>query len=246
MSADPAGTARVMTYNIRAALGTDGVRSLERIAEVIAGARADVVALQEVDLVRERSGRVDQAAALAELTGTHHVSARSIDDEGGGYGNAILSRAPLELVAHVPLPCDARSEPRSVMWARTELGGARAEVLNTHLSFRRVDRPRQIEALLGRDLLGHRGLSSHNASPVVLCGDLNCGERGLRPLLGALRDGARAGGAARSTWPTRRPFRRIDYVLVSRDVRVTGADVLRSGRTRRASDHYPLVVDLGL
>jgi endonuclease/exonuclease/phosphatase family metal-dependent hydrolase len=35
-------------------------------------------------------------------------------------------------------------------------------------------------------------------------------------------------------------------VLVSRDVRVTGADVLRSGRTRRASDHYPLVVDLGL
>jgi len=246
MVGDPRGRERlrVMTYNIRAGLGTDKVRSLQRTADVIAHEEPDIVALQEVDLVRERSGRVDQAAALGEMTGMRHVGAASINGEDGGYGNAILSRSAIELVSHVRLPGDARSEPRSVMWARVSGAGWSVSVINTHLSFRRVDRPCQSDALLGPSLLGHRDLSSG----ALLCGDLNCTprDRSLRRVFELLVDGADAGGDARTTWPTRRPFRRLDYILVSRDVGVIGARVVRSRQARRASDHFPVVLDVAL
>src|SRR4051812_26266939 len=45
---------RLLTYNIRHCLGTDGQMAPERIAEVIASCEADVIALQEVDVGRAR------------------------------------------------------------------------------------------------------------------------------------------------------------------------------------------------
>jgi endonuclease/exonuclease/phosphatase family metal-dependent hydrolase len=44
-----------MTYNVHGCVGTDGVHSPERIAEVIATYAPDIVALQELDAGRARS-----------------------------------------------------------------------------------------------------------------------------------------------------------------------------------------------
>lgn len=49
-------TFRVMTYNAHSCVGTDGKLSPERIAQVIASADPDVVALQELDVLQSRSG----------------------------------------------------------------------------------------------------------------------------------------------------------------------------------------------
>lgn len=62
-------TLRIMTYNIHGAVGMDGRFSMERIARVIARHRPDIVALQEVDVGRPRSDRLDQAALLADRLG---------------------------------------------------------------------------------------------------------------------------------------------------------------------------------
>lgn len=56
---------RIVTYNVHRCLGVDGKLSPGRIAEVIAETGADVVALQELDVRRARSGGVDQAEAIA-------------------------------------------------------------------------------------------------------------------------------------------------------------------------------------
>ena len=56
---------RILTYNVRGCRGTDGRLSPERIAAVIAAARPDVVALQELDAGRARSGGLDQAHDIA-------------------------------------------------------------------------------------------------------------------------------------------------------------------------------------
>jgi len=233
---------RLMTYNIRAALGTDGARSVERIASVIAQEEPHIVALQEVDFNRVRSGSVDQAERLAEILHAKTIPGPSFTDGHGWYGNAVLSRIPAELVHHERLPHLAGTEPRSAMWVRVETKHGELHVLNTHLSFRRRDRPRQIAELLGPRWLGHDGI----ASPSVLCGDLNCTPRdaGFRRLLRTHGD-AQALGAPRpaSTWPTRRPFRRIDHVLVSQGLVVLGAKVARNAVSRVASDHYPIVVE---
>ena len=74
---------RILSYNVRAGRGLDGSPALDRQAAVIRALAPDVVALQEVDRCTQRSGGIDQAAALAESTGMHAVFARAIDFEGG-------------------------------------------------------------------------------------------------------------------------------------------------------------------
>ena len=45
---------KIMTYNIHSCFGADGKVTAERIAEVIAAAGEDIIALQEVDSVLAR------------------------------------------------------------------------------------------------------------------------------------------------------------------------------------------------
>jgi len=48
---------KIMSYNVRSGKGMDGVRDIERVAKVIKDAKADVVAVQELDSMTNRSGR---------------------------------------------------------------------------------------------------------------------------------------------------------------------------------------------
>jgi endonuclease/exonuclease/phosphatase family metal-dependent hydrolase len=213
---------------------------------------ADVVALQEVDRVRARSGGVDQAARIAERLEMHSCFTSSfIDRAGGAYGNAVLSRRPIELMRHALLPARKGCEPRSAMWVRVALSAAGPlDVINTHLSFRRGERLGQIDALLGPEWLGGDRLEPRT----ILCGDLNCSPRdpGFRRLRGLLVDAQTAGAGSRvyATWPTRRPFRRIDHILATPALRVRSASAPnRPGNPRApavgiASDHLPLVAEL--
>jgi len=59
-------TFRIMTYNIHSCIGMDGKISPERISRVIAQCSPDVVALQELDVGRARTDRVDQADLIAQ------------------------------------------------------------------------------------------------------------------------------------------------------------------------------------
>lgn len=231
-----------MTYNIRACLGTDGVRSVQRIAAIIQAADPDVVALQEVDFSRIRSDEIDQAERLAELIHAKAIAGPSFSDGTGQYGNAVLSRFPAQLVRHERLPHLAGTEPRSAMWVRIDHPEFEAHIINTHLSFRRRDRPRQIDDLLGHEWLGHEDISGR----IVLCGDLNCTprDRGYRRLAAALRDPQDDG--PRATWPTLRPLWRLDHILVPPSIGATGTRVVRTRAARVASDHYPVVADLSL
>ena len=60
---------RIVTYNVRRCLGTDGRLEPGRIAEVIASCDPHIVALQELDVGRARTGGVDQAEAVAAALG---------------------------------------------------------------------------------------------------------------------------------------------------------------------------------
>jgi endonuclease/exonuclease/phosphatase family metal-dependent hydrolase len=95
---------RILTYNVHACRGLDERPSPGRIADVIAAARPDIVALQELDVGRARSGELDQAEVIARELGMdfHFHPARRI--EGERYGAAILSALPLRLVKAGSLP----------------------------------------------------------------------------------------------------------------------------------------------
>ena len=78
---------------------------------------ADLRLLQEVDRGTERSGRVDQAAELARLTGMQGVFGKTLDFQGGGYGLALLARWPVagDTLVHLALdpPGEGAGSPRS-------------------------------------------------------------------------------------------------------------------------------------
>ncbi len=239
---------RIVTYNVRRCLGLDGVCSPRRIAEVVASCGADVIALQELDVRRARSGHVDQAEAIARELGAgdlfFHPAFRLLDEE---YGDAVITTGPARLVKAGPLPSawtPFSAEPRGAIWVSARIGGIDVQVVNTHLGLSRRERRAQAAALLGPDWLGHPECGGN----VVLAGDLNSlpGGRVHHAFAARLRDAHAAGGAPRATFPSGFPTVRIDHLFVSDDIEVLSAGVVRTELARIASDHLPLVAELKL
>lgn len=239
---------RIVTYNVRRCFGLDGRYAPERIAEVLAQTGAQVVALQELDVNRARSGAIDQALAIASALRMNlhfHPAMRVVEEL---YGDAILSTLPLRLVKAGALPGPAgrwHMEPRGALWVEASLPGARVQILNTHFGLLAGERLQQAQAIIGPDWLGHPDCSG----PAVLMGDLNSrpSSRAYRLLASHLDDAQKqVAGPTRPTFPTRWPVLRIDHVFVRGGVRVEGAGTLRTGAARIASDHLPLCVDLSI
>jgi len=233
-----------MTYNVHSCVGTDGKLSPERIAQVIAGADVDVVALQELDVRQSRSGRVDQPAWLAEQLKMffHFTPARACDD--GHYGNAVLSRFPIAVLSEGNLR-RRRDEERAVQWLKLSVLGLQVNLINTHLSIHIRDRLLQIEQLLSTEWIA----KAERHVPLIVCGDLNSTQ--FSPIYRKLRkdlvDAQRVRGLRglrAATFPSRAPFVRLDHVFTSPNVEVRTCEVRRSPLCRVASDHLPLVAEL--
>jgi endonuclease/exonuclease/phosphatase family metal-dependent hydrolase len=60
---------RVLTYNLHRCRGADDLLCPQRIAQVIASCRPNIVALQELDVDRAQTGSIDQAKAIAKRLG---------------------------------------------------------------------------------------------------------------------------------------------------------------------------------
>lgn len=239
-------TLRLMTYNVHSCVGMDGRLSAERIARVVARHDPDIVALQELDVSRLRTGGMDQAHHIARLLAMefHFNPAMRVEEEL--YGDAILSRLPMRLVRAGPLP-GLRDrpglEPRGALWTAVDIGGVELQVINTHLGLRPRERALQAEALLGPGWLGHRDCRD----PVVLMGDFNAVPSSgvYRQISRRLADAQEALSSHRPkcTWSGRLPAARIDHVFL-RGLEVVGVEVPLNGLTRVASDHLPLLAEV--
>lgn len=80
-------------------------RTGARQADYIKNKKADIVFLQEIDINTQRSGQVNQAEAIARLSGLSHWEfGKHQDFQGGQYGLAVVSRFPLFDVRIYPIP----------------------------------------------------------------------------------------------------------------------------------------------
>jgi endonuclease/exonuclease/phosphatase family metal-dependent hydrolase len=238
-------TLRVVTYNVHTCIGIDGKLSPHRIARVLARYRPDVVALQEVDVGRLRTGHADQAEMIARFLEMeyHFHPAMRIAEEA--YGDCILSRLPMRLVKAAALPMPSAGpfvEPRGALWVALDVGGATVHLVNTHLGLTAGEKRMQIEALLGSEWIGGNG----RAEPFVFCGDFNSSPRSRiwRFCVETLRD-AQVAAAAHTPRGTRFghvPFARI--IFISPQIQVVAVDVGSDYLARTASDHRPLFAEL--
>jgi len=240
-------TIRVMTYNAHSCIGLDGKISPERIARVIGRHEPDIVALQELDMWRKRTGEVDQPHLIAkELEMIYHFHPSVVVDEER-YGNAVLSRYPMELMRAGRLPGTIKismAEPRGVIWTVISIAGIRINFFNTHLGLFPRERIRQAKALLGSEWIAHPVCHG----PVILCGDFNAlpNSRLCRTVKEFFRDAQEEleHHSPKATWSSYYPVGRIDHVFISPEIEVTRVEVSRTDLDKIASDHLPLIVDI--
>jgi endonuclease/exonuclease/phosphatase family metal-dependent hydrolase len=226
---------RVLTYNIKHGHGNDNNVDLDRIAAVIRRLNPDVVALQEIDNKVQRSGNIDEPAALASLTGLRHSAfSKFFDYQNGEYGMAIISRYPLTDVNDLRLPDGA--EPRTSLIATVE-SPRRFRLANVHLYQTEEQRLAQSKTLL-------EFLDDRPDLPCIIAGDFN--SRPDSPVLKLFSDWTIPDkGGDHFTFPSDRPSIEIDFVMLrpGSAFKVREVDVIHEPV---ASDHRPLTIDLEL
>jgi endonuclease/exonuclease/phosphatase family metal-dependent hydrolase len=236
---------RIMTYNVHRCVGMDGRADPRRVAEVIAECKPDIVALQELDVGRRRTGGIDQAHVIAHHLGMAFHFHPAIQVEEERYGDAILTSLPMRLIRAERLPGSRLLEPRGAIWVAVETAEAELQIINTHLSLLAYERLMQVRTLLGPRWAGHPSCRD----PLALLGDFNTLRRSRvhGRLSSKLRDAQLAvHGRPHRTFPARMPMLRIDHIFCSPSVEVVGIDVPRTPLSRIASDHLPLVMDFRL
>jgi len=238
---DSSAQLRVLCYNIHYGQGNDGVYDLERLADVIRKTKPDLVALQEVDVVVERSGRVHQARRLSELTGLPVRYGPTQHYQGGLFGNAVLTNLPIVDVRIEPLPytestADLTTYPRAAIAVTvTSKSGKPLRFISTHFQHNvpedRVAEAKAINTLFAND---------DETMPTILAGDMNATpESEPVQILNEKWTNAIDADVSPSV-PSSQPRTRIDYVFYrGASLKMLESSVIAEPM---ASDHCPVLV----
>ena len=239
---------RLLSYNVQVGVDTkryreyvtqgwkhllphpERLKNLKKIADVLAG--FDMVGLQEVDAGSLRSGFVDITEYLAGRAGYGYWF-RQVNRNIGMFAqhsNGFLSRLRPAVASQYRLPA---GPGRGAMLFEFGTGSDALRVCCVHLALSRRARARQLGFIA--ELVG-------DFRHLVVMGDLNtgCESRELKAFLrGAnLKEPACSGG----TFPSWRPNRRLDHILVSQSLEVGQAKVL----DYPISDHLPISLEVHL
>jgi len=244
-------TLSVMTLNVRHGRGLlqpqrllrRGIfrRNASRVAGFLREHPADIIALQEVDGRSSWSGAFDHAGHMARESacseyahGIHFsVHRRRIFFE---YGTALFSRLPLTDI-HSSSFKARPFDTKGYLVARIVFGGREVDVVSVHLDVVPTSRKRQAAAMV-REL-------SARCRPLVVMGDMNCkGATGLSAVQvlkrGLALRSADADAVHQPTFPTKRPKRRIDWILLSPELAVTNFRIIPHDVT----DHLAVAAEL--
>jgi endonuclease/exonuclease/phosphatase family metal-dependent hydrolase len=240
---------RLLSYNIQTGVHTRHYReyvtrgwrqwlphrerllNLNRIAEMLHG--FDLVGLQEVDSGSLRSGFVNQTEYLAYRAHFAHWYGQVNRNMGkiAQHSNGMLSRLrPLRIIEH-KLP---GLPGRGAMLAEYPASdGSVLAFCVIHLALGRRARGRQLAYIA--DLLSQYRY-------LVLMGDFNCNcdSREFRDLMEATD--LHGPTCEMKTFPSWRPMRNLDHILVSPSIGVDAARVL----DYPMSDHLPVSMDVHL
>ena len=221
------------TWNIHGGVGTDGRYAPERIVDVLKEIDADIVALQEV---ASEQAHENFLRDLERATGFHLVAGLLRQRRGSDFGNAVLSRYPVQSVEHIDL-CVDNYEPRGALDVCIDIGlPTPLRVMATHLGLRPGERREQVRRILA-------AVERDNPHPTLLMGDLNEWYLWGRPLRW-LHSHFREIPVAPPTFPARRPMFALDRIWVSPAGSVRRLTRHASPLARVASDHLPLVAHI--
>ena len=213
---------KLMTFNTQHCLNyLERFIDMPLMAKTIAKSGADVVALNEMYGQGSAPNYTDQTGILAQLTGMHHYFAQAIGHDGiKPYGNGLLSKLPILSAETILIPDPVEKtgprnyETRCVLKATLE-GGITALV--THMGLNTDEQQSAVETVLA------------NLAPekCILMGDFNAepDDPVLEPIRRRMKDAAALVAGEGLTWPSDKPYKKLDYIFVTPDVELLQAEV---------------------
>jgi endonuclease/exonuclease/phosphatase family metal-dependent hydrolase len=240
---------RILSYNIQVGIHYSGYRhyltrswkhvlpftgrldNLDSIAQCIAG--FDIVGLQEVDAGSLRSSYINQTKYLAHHAGFPHWYSQTNRNLGrmAQHSLGLLAGFRPKDVAEYKLP--GRIPGRGALIATYGSGPQHLMVGIVHLALGRKARARQL-LFLSREIQHHEH--------VILMGDFNCPieDESFQRLIESTH--LCLPEREMCTYPSWRPKRGLDHILVTPSLKVEHARVYKA----YYSDHLPIAVDLRL
>ena len=209
--------------------------TVPQVADVIRGADATLVALNELDSCNRRHATFQLKELADELGGWAYQFASAFPFANGAYGNGVVSRDKVTSRYKVHLPKSDGSEPRSIAVVETD----RCVFASVHLDYVGENSQRdQVEALNE----WFKAVYGNSKKPVFLCGDFNAEPDSETIQL--MRQGWTQLSGVDHTYSTKNPRKCIDYVFAYKaaaPVEVLSSEVLTAG-TESFSDHFPVKV----
>ena len=208
----------------------------EAMADVIKKCDPDIVGLNEMYGKSHMEEYDSQTEKLSDLSGlTYYKFAEACTLEEGTFGNGILSKIPFAEVKVIPIPeeeiktGDQLYEPRCLLKVKYENG---LTVLITHFGLNHDEHIHAVNTVL----------ENLEDEKCVLMGDFNVtpDKAVLKPIQERLVDTATYFEKPCLTFPSKDPFKKIDYIFVSKDIKVISADV----PPLAVSDHLPHTVEI--
>lgn len=218
---------KVMTYNIHNGVGLDGARDYKRIADLINNEGPDIVAIQEIDSVTERSDHTFILDSISKLTDMYASFSPAINYEGGSYGVGILSKVKPNSVVRLPLP--GREEARTLLIAEFD----DCYFCCTHFSL--TDSDRRASAII------INGLTEMTSKPVIIAGDFNStpDDDTIKILESSYTV---LNSKSSPTFPADNPAQTIDYILISKNNDINSDAIVINESV--ISDHRPVIVNI--
>ncbi len=208
------------------------------MAKTIADCGADIIGLNEIRDAGKDEGFEPQVQLLAAKLGYYYYFAKAIDvgEAPNPYGNALLSRFPIESAVTVPVPDpDPATRTKGRYYETRCLLKAKIGDLTVcvcHFGLNPSEQENAVQTVM----------EQIEDTRCVLMGDFNVRPDNavLAPIREAMFDTADVFEGERLSFPSDNPTVKIDYMFTSRDLKVLTADI----PAIVASDHRPYVSQL--
>lgn len=241
---------KIMTYNICSChdyleerTNNNKIIKIEGVSNVIKKYSPDIVGLNEVrDEGDNNPDFQAQARIIAKNIGyKYYYFAEAINPVGKGpYGNAIISKYPIISAENIKIPDPIEKkyndyyESRCLIKAKIDVNGKIITVLDSHFGLNPDEHKNCVDTVI-------KNIENYAC---ILMGDFNMRPDNeiLAPIQKVMTDTANIEKNIIFTFPSEKPFAKIDYIFVTKDITTISAE----SPSETQSDHNPYICTIKL